>query len=189
MPASRQSSRHRSSRGTERWWYLLQSRRPSSSFRTPTVVPDTVLVEEPQAASATAAPTNQSPRFMDASCRSRLRTRTTGQTGARTTLPRGFSVHRAARRPGSAIGRESEGFTVAGQRRDHTGLRSPSGCADSKALLVLEQPVGADLETQQKALTVETTAVAGERAVGADDPVARDDDRDRVAAVRETDRP
>ena len=47
--------------------------------------------------------------------------------------------------------------------------------------------VGA-LEVEQRALAVEPAAVAGERSVDADDPVARDDDPDRVATVREPDR-
>src|SRR5215207_10009892 len=41
---------------------------------------------------------------------------------------------------------------------------------------------------EQRPLALEPAAVADERAVGADDAVARDDDRDRVAAVGETDR-
>src|SRR2546423_6701304 len=45
----------------------------------------------------------------------------------------------------------------------------------------------AGLEVQQRALAVEAAAEARERAVGADHAVARDDHRDRVAAVGEAD--
>src|SRR5204862_290777 len=41
----------------------------------------------------------------------------------------------------------------------------------------------ARLEVEQRALALETAAVAGEAPVGADDAMARHDDRDRVAAV------
>ena len=45
------------------------------------------------------------------------------------------------------------------------------------------------LERQQRCLRSSATGVAGQRAVGADHPVARDHDRDRVAAVGQADRP
>ena len=44
------------------------------------------------------------------------------------------------------------------------------------------------LELEQRLLALEPAGVAGERAVGADHPVARDHDRDRVAAVGQPDR-
>ena len=40
------------------------------------------------------------------------------------------------------------------------------------------------LEREQRALALEPARVAGQRAVGADDPMARDDDRQRIAAGR-----
>src|SRR5690606_7383901 len=45
------------------------------------------------------------------------------------------------------------------------------------------------LELEQLALDRQPAAVAGQRAVAADDAVTRDDDRDRVAAVREANGP
>ena len=44
------------------------------------------------------------------------------------------------------------------------------------------------LELEQELLALQPAGVAGEGAVGADDAVARDDDRDRVAAVGQADR-
>src|SRR5205085_5815144 len=42
------------------------------------------------------------------------------------------------------------------------------------------------LDLQQGLLALDAAGIAGEGAVGADHPVARDDDRDRVAAVGQT---
>ena len=52
-----------------------------------------------------------------------------------------------------------------------------------------EQPGVARLVGQQPLLGRQPAAVAGQRAVRADHPVARDDDRDRVLPVRQPDRP
>src|SRR5258706_11330465 len=116
----------------------------------PDDVPDDVVVEEPQAASATTAPTNQSPRFMDASCRSRWRTRTTGQTGARTTLPRGFSF--TAQRGDLAQQSDGRGPPKASQLRDSAGFTPDfaprAGAQTLRRCPHLEQPAGAHFETQ-----------------------------------------
>ena len=59
-------------------------------------------------------------------------------------------------------------------------------CQNAKWYAALGRPA---LELEQRALHLDAARVAGERAVGADDPVAGDDHRDRVAPVRAADGP
>src|ERR1700681_3591274 len=60
---------------------------------------------------------------------------------------------------------------TAGRQRELSHRRSGSGAAVSP------------FEVEQEALEWKPAAVAGERAVGADDAMARDDDGDRIAPV------
>jgi len=56
-------------------------------------------------------------------------------------------------------------------------------------LRVFEERQGAGLEVQQSPLSIDSTCVSGQRSIGSHDPVARDDDRDRVPAIGGADGP
>jgi hypothetical protein len=79
--------------------------------------------------------------------------------------------------------------TVAASTKAPTGPRREPRGRWSAAGRPERQPSGPLFEVEQQALAVETAAVAGQGAGGADHPVAGEDDRDRVAAVGHADGP
>src|SRR4051794_38852264 len=114
---------------------------------------------------------------------------------------RGLDLRRARRRASRPCARHDHRRRVAGgRRRTRRGGRAPDACRDRPRRQHRQVRAGptalgrrggasrhARLELEQGALHLDPARVAGERAVGADDAVARHDDRDRVQRVRAAD--